>query len=81
MVNKVLRVVLESMYGFILFVLKFYECVDRLFIVVELFRVYVMFCGYVVFSGLFDEIRVFRIILKDYFSGKLLFCYVLFNEE
>lgn len=79
--NKVPRAVLESTYGFTLPAPKPYERADRPPTAAELLRAYAMSRGHVASSGLPDETRASRTILKDYLSGKLLFCYAPPNEE
>jgi large subunit GTPase 1 len=79
--NKVPRAVLESTYGFTLPAPKPYENPNRPPTAAELLRAYAMSRGHVASSGLPDETRASRTILKDYLSGKLLFCYAPPNEE
>ncbi|KAG0618856.1 hypothetical protein M758_4G095800 [Ceratodon purpureus] len=79
--NKVPRAVLESTYGFTLPAPKPYENPNRPPTAAELLRAYAMSRGQVASSGLPDETRASRTILKDYLSGKLLFCYAPPNEE
>lgn len=79
--NKVPRAVLESTYGFTLPAPKPYENPHRPPTAAELLRAYAMSRGHVASSGLPDETRASRTILKDYLSGKLLFCYAPPNEE
>lgn len=73
--NKVPRAVFESTYGFSLPAPKPYENPNRPPTAAELLRAYAMSRGHVASSGLPDETRASRTILKDYLSGKLLFCY------
>lgn len=79
--NKVPRAVLESTYGFTLPAPKPYENPNRPPTAAELLRAYAMSRGQVASSGLPDETRASRTILKDYLSGKLLFCYAPPNVE
>lgn len=79
--NKVPRAVLESTYGFTLPAPKPYENPNRPPTAAELLRAYAMSRGHVASSGLPDETRASRTILKDYLSGKLLFCYAPPNVE
>ena len=79
--SQVPRTVLESMYGFTLPAPKPYENSNRPPTAAELLRAYAQSRGQVASSGLPDETRASRTILKDYLSGKLLFCYVPPNEE
>lgn len=78
--NKVPRAVLESTYGFTLAAPKPYENPNRPPTAAELLRAYAMSRGQVASSGLPDETRASRTILKDYLNGKLLFCYAPPNE-
>ena len=79
--NKVPRAVLESTYGITLPAPKPYENPNRPPTSAELLRAYAMSRGHVASSGLPDETRASRTILKDYMSGKLLFCYAPPSEE
>jgi large subunit GTPase 1 len=79
--NQVPRAVLESTYGFTLPSPKVYENPNRPPTAAELLRAYAMSRGQVATSGLPDETRASRTILKDYLSGKILFCYAPPNEE
>lgn len=79
--SQVPRTVLESTYGFMLPAPKPYENPNRAPTAAELLRAYAQSRGQVASSGLPDETRASRTILKDYLSGKLLFCYAPPNEE
>ncbi|XP_074570718.1 GTPase LSG1-2-like [Curcuma longa] len=69
--NRVPRKVIESVYNITLPRPKSYEPQSRPPLSSELFRAYCSSRGYVSSSGLPDETKAARIILKDYVDGKL----------
>nr|DAD48324.1 TPA_asm: hypothetical protein HUJ06_018261 [Nelumbo nucifera] len=69
--NRVPRHVIESVYNITLPKPKPYEPQSRPPLAVELLRVYCSSRGYVGSSGLPDETRAARQILKDYIDGRL----------
>lgn len=69
--DKVPRSVIEEVYNISLPKPKPYEVQNRPPTSVELLRTYCASRGYVASSGLPDETRAARIILKDYIDGKL----------
>ncbi|KAG6551011.1 hypothetical protein Mapa_007244 [Marchantia paleacea] len=66
--------VLQKIYGISLPEPKLYEPQDRPPTAAELLFVYAVSRGYFANSGLPDETRAARLILKDYLSGKLPYC-------
>ncbi|CAI5938968.1 unnamed protein product [Closterium sp. NIES-64] len=69
--RKVPRAALESIYGLTFPPPPAHERPDRPPKAVEILKAYARSRGHVVSSGLPDETRAARIILKDYLSGKL----------
>lgn len=69
--NRVPRHVIESVYNISLPRPKTYEPQNRPPLASEFLRAYCTSRGYVASSGLPDETRAARIILKDYIDGKL----------
>ncbi len=79
--SQIPRETLESIYGFTLPTPKPYEPQNRSPTAAELLSAYAQSRGQVSSSGLPDETRASRQILKDYLNGKLLYCYLPPNEE
>ncbi|KAL3620244.1 GTPase LSG1-2 [Castilleja foliolosa] len=69
--NRVPRSVIEDVYKISLPKPKSYEAQNRQPLGAELLRAYCTSRGYVASSGLPDETRAARLILKDYIDGKL----------
>jgi len=78
--TNVPRCTLESFYGITLPQPKPYEPQNRPPTAAELLRAYASSRNYVASSGLPDETRASRQILKDYINGKLAYCYLPPNE-
>ncbi|KAL2620571.1 hypothetical protein R1flu_000776 [Riccia fluitans] len=72
--NVVPRSVLQKIYGIKLPEPKLYEAQNRPPTAAELLFVYAVSRGYFANSGLPDETRAARLILKDFLGGKLPYC-------
>ncbi|KAJ7519980.1 hypothetical protein O6H91_20G062100 [Diphasiastrum complanatum] len=80
-VEQIPRETLEKTYGISLPSPKPYEPEDRPPSAAEFLRAYALSRGYVISSGLPDETRAARLVLKDYLIGKLLYCHTPPDED
>eukprot|EP00850_Spirogloea_muscicola_P020569 SM000220S07048 [mRNA] locus=s220:69483:71828:- [translate_table: standard] len=79
--QQIPRTTLETTYGLQLPVPAMHENPDRAPTAAELLKAYARSRGYVSSSGLPDETRASRQLLKDYTAGKLLFCHLPPDSE